>query len=161
MREKKWIDCPVCGSKGTMKHKAKIMEPVKPLGYEAVTIGPLDGQFCTACGEGFYSRSALKHRAKQLAEAKAIQDSKKVPASNITDIDSLVKIMKVSRQRVHRMMDEGKIPYVYLGSGSLRLPIRQSDDFFRNIVRRQTAAGKNRKPAKRGVRKNRSSTHCG
>lgn len=153
MREKKWVDCPVCGAKGAMKHKVKIMESIKPMGYEPIMIGPLDGQFCTVCGEGFYSRAAMRIRTKQLAEAKAKQDSKKIAVADITDVDSVVKVMKVTRQRVHKMMDEGKIPYVYLGNGSLRLPIKQSDDFFRGIVHRQTIkVVKSRKSVKRNSR---------
>ena len=55
MREKKWIDCPACGAKKSMRIKKNRHELLNPPEYPPLDIAGLDGQFCNSCGEGFWS----------------------------------------------------------------------------------------------------------
>lgn len=116
MKEKKWIDCPSCGSKGTMKYRKNISEKYHHNNYKPITIDHLDGQFCTVCNEGFFSIKAMKRINSILAEEKAKQDSSRVVASDLLEIDNVTKILNVTRQRVNQMMNEGKLHYVYVGN---------------------------------------------
>jgi YgiT-type zinc finger domain-containing protein len=122
MKIKKWIDCPSCGAKKSMKHKKNITETYKISGYEPITITSLDGDFCSECSEGFYSIRSEKIINSRVAEEKAKQDSSKVVASELMEIDTIAKKLSVSRQRIHQMMNEGKIRYVYVGK--LKFPLK-------------------------------------
>ena len=124
MKEKKWKDCPMCGSKGSMKHKTGLTETYKLKGYAPIEIGLLDGYFCDVCSEGFYSIKSEKLINSGLADKKAQQDSQRIFASELLEVDATSKILSVSRQRIHQMMKEGKIEYVYLGR--LRFPLKRS-----------------------------------
>lgn len=42
-------------------------------------------------------------------------------------MDYVVKKIQVSRQRVHKMMEEGKLPYVFIGER--RYPIKNQEVF--------------------------------
>ena len=128
MREKEWVDCPVCGSEGTMELKNNIVKMITPKGYEAVKVGPLSGYFCKKCGEGFYTRESIKKREQQLADGIAKQSSTKITVDKLGDVTLICKKLKVSRQRVHKMMDEGKIPYVYVRE--TKWPIEQPESFY-------------------------------
>jgi YgiT-type zinc finger domain-containing protein len=134
MKEKIWKDCPVCGAKGTMKRKSKIFNKVTPLDYQQITVGPLSGQFCSACNEGFLDRKSIALYESQIADGKALQDSQTTHVSDVIDAGYVAKIAHVSRQRVNKMMAEGKLPFVYVAK--TRYPIRQTDDFFRSLVKR-------------------------
>jgi YgiT-type zinc finger domain-containing protein len=122
MKIKKWKDCPSCGSKNSMNHKKNISETYIISGYEPITIGSLDGYFCSECSEGFYSIRSEKIINSKLAEEKAKKDSDKIVASELMEIDTIAKILSVSRQRIHQMMNEGKIRYVYVGK--LKFPLK-------------------------------------
>ena len=71
MREKEWIDCPVCGSKKSMRSRKNLHERVTPGGYPPLDIGGLDGQFCAVCGEGFWSIKSERRISRQIAEHRA------------------------------------------------------------------------------------------
>jgi YgiT-type zinc finger domain-containing protein len=122
MKIKKWKDCPSCGAKNSMKVKKNISETYKIPGYNPITINSLDGQFCTECSEGFFSIKSEKVINSKLAEEKAKQDSNKIVASELMEIDTIAKKLSVSRQRIHQMMNEGKIRYVYVGT--LKFPLK-------------------------------------
>jgi YgiT-type zinc finger domain-containing protein len=124
MKEKKWIDCPSCGSKGSMKTKKNLCETYSIKGYAPITIDHLDGQFCTVCGEGFYSIASEKLIKATVADEKAKQDSGRTVASELIEVDTMAHLLSISRQRVHQMMDEGKIQYVYVGK--LRFPVKNA-----------------------------------
>ena len=138
MKEKKWIDCPVCGAQGTMKFKTLAKESITPLGYKSIKIGPLSGQFCSKCGDGFYDKASLRLRESQIAEGKALQDAERVKASDLVSIEYIAEKAFITKQRVSKMMDEGKLPYVII-CDKIRMPIRQKDSFYRNLVSRSDA----------------------
>jgi YgiT-type zinc finger domain-containing protein len=134
MKIKKWKDCPSCGAKNTMKLKNSISETYRLNGYKPITINSLEGYFCSECGEGFYSLRAEKIINSKLAEEKAIQDSDKVVASELMEIDTIAKKLSVSRQRIHQMMNEGKIKYVYVGK--LKFPLKSGLQNARLAIKR-------------------------
>jgi len=134
MKEKKWIDCPSCGSKGTMKIKKNLFETYSIKGYAPISINHLDGQFCEVCGEGFYSVKSERHIASTVADEKAKQDSARTVASELIEVETMAHLLSVSRQRVHQMMDEGKIQYVYVGK--LRFPVKKSSSHGKILHRK-------------------------
>lgn len=127
MKSDKLKDCSVCGAENSIKERINFNDIVKPDGYTAIETGPLSGHFCSKCREGFLDRESEKLFDKQIAEGKARQDSKRLVISEITDVDSVVKKIKVSRQRIHKMMEEGKLPYVFIGDR--RYPINNQAIF--------------------------------
>jgi len=135
MKEKIWIDCPSCGSKGSMKPKKNLSETYSPEGYTSIIIKNLDGQFCNICGDGFYSLKSEKIIKATMAEEKARQDSGRTVASELIEIDTMASLLSVSRQRVHQMMDEGKIRYVFVGK--LRFPVKETTPRSKIIDRKE------------------------
>jgi DNA-directed RNA polymerase subunit RPC12/RpoP len=134
MKEKKWIDCPYCGSKGTMIRKKGIYEIYTLKDYKPIKIGPLEGDFCYVCDEGFYVKMSEKFINSKLAEEKAKQDSERTVASQLLDVDTIAKKLNVTRQRIHQMMSEGKLQYVYVGN--LRFPRKINKEQFYKIRNR-------------------------
>jgi hypothetical protein len=131
MKEKNWINCPSCGSRGTMKPKQGIYETYNIKGYAPIKVGPLDGQFCLVCGDGFYSIKSGRTVNSQIAESKAKQDSDRTVASELLDVNTIAKKLGISRQRIHQMMSEGKLQYVYVGS--LRFPLKRNEARLKKI----------------------------
>lgn len=68
MIEKVWVDCPICGAKGSMAFKSSIYDKVARKGHQPVEVGPLEGYFCKVCDDGFYTRESLDRREQQIAE---------------------------------------------------------------------------------------------
>lgn len=129
MRQKKWKDCPSCGSMGSMKLKKGVKETFKNKEYKAITITGLEGYFCDQCKDGIYTIKSQSKISSVLAEEMAKQDSARIVASKLITIDEAAKKLKKSRQRIHQMMDEGKLHYVFVGN--LRFPIK--DDLSKAI----------------------------
>lgn len=123
MRDKKWVDCPVCGAKDAMRYKKGLRKRFNPPGYEPIEVKGLDGAFCRECGDGFWSLKSKAAIAKQLAENMATQDSKRIVASEMVSVKEAAKVIRVTPQGIHKMMDEGRIRYVY--ATGLRFPIRK------------------------------------
>ncbi len=123
MREKKWHDCPVCGAKGTMQTQKNIRERFNPPGYPPLDTSGLDGQFCSMCGEGFWSLKSERIIARRLGEHKAEHDATRVVAAELSSVREAAEAMGVTVQGVHKMMKEGRLPYVVAGGS--RLPIRK------------------------------------
>jgi YgiT-type zinc finger domain-containing protein len=123
MREKKWTDCPACGAKKSMQVRRAIRERFNPAGYSPVDISGLDGQFCESCGEGFWSLKSERKIARALAKHMAKEDSTRVVAAELASVHEAAKVMRISVQGVHKMMDEGRLRYA-LAAGR-RLPIRK------------------------------------
>jgi len=134
MKEKKWTDCPSCGSKGSMERRHNVTETYRHSGYVPITISHLDGYFCQVCGDGIFSISSERTINATLAREKALQDSRRVVAADLVDIDDVAKILSVTRQRIHQMMDEGKIQYVFVGSK--RYPVRQDTAALKSLKKR-------------------------
>lgn len=123
MREKKWIDCPACGARKSMRIKKRLDERFHPAGYPPLDITGLDGQFCGSCGEGFWSLKSERRIARLLAEHMARHDATRVVAAELASVQEAAKAMHVTVQGVHKMMDEGRLRYVFAGGS--RLPIRK------------------------------------
>jgi len=129
--------CHTCGAENSMKERKNFTDIVTPEGYDPIEIGPLSGHFCDKCGNGFLNRQSEKLLDKQVAEGKARQDSGRLAISEITDVDTVAKAIRVSRQRVHKMMEEGKLPYVFIGER--RYPIKNQqifDSLSKNLKKR-------------------------
>ena len=141
MKEKKWVDCPSCGSKGTMKRREGVAKTFRHADYAPIRIRGLDGYFCASCGDGIYSPRSTARINSVLAEEMAKRDSSRVPASDLLEVDQVVRRLAVSRQRVHKMMDEGKLHYVYVGA--LRFPTVRND--FSLLKKRIHATRKQKK----------------
>jgi hypothetical protein len=123
MREKIWIDCPACGAKGGMRRQKDLTERFNPKGYPPVDVHGLDGQFCDACGDGFWSLKSERLIARRLAEHMARHDATRVVAAELASVKEAAQALQMTVQGVHRMMDEGRLRYVFAGGS--RLPIRR------------------------------------
>ena len=135
MREKKWKDCPACGAKDSMHHKSGITEKINLAGYSPLEINGLEGQFCTVCGEGFWSVKSEKKISHLLALHRAESDSKTVVAAELASVKEAAATLHLSAQGIHKMMNEGRLRYVL--AGGLKLPIRK--DLARQAQTRQRA----------------------
>jgi hypothetical protein len=123
MREKKWMDCPVCGAKKSMRTKKIPYERIIPSGYPPLEISGLEGQFCDSCGEGFWSQKSERLITRLLGEHKARYDATRVVAAELASVQEAAKAMDVTVQGIHKMMDEGRLRYVFAGNS--RFPIRR------------------------------------
>lgn len=123
MREKKWVDCPACGTRDSMQAGNDLSERFNPAGYAPVDITGLDGQFCTSCGEGFWSLKSERRIARHLAEHMARQDATRVVVAELASVQEAAQAMQMTVQGVHKMMNEGRLRYVVAGGS--RLPIRK------------------------------------
>lgn len=133
MREKKWIDCPACGAKGSMHPKRDVEERLHTAGYPPLDIPGLDGQFCEVCGEGFWSLKSERRIAGLVAEHRAGYDANRTVAAELASVQEAAKTMRITVQGVHKMMKEGRLRYVV--AGGARLPIRK--DVARKAKERQ------------------------
>ena len=122
-REKKWVDCPACGAKKSMRAKKRQQERFNPAGYPPLDVSGLDGQFCVACGEGFWSLKSERLIARLLAEHMAQHDATRVVAAELASVQEAAKAMHMTVQGVHKMMNEGRLRYVVAGGS--RLPLRK------------------------------------
>jgi hypothetical protein len=122
MREKKWVDCPACGAKKSMRRTQNLDERLNPRGYPPLDISGLDGQFCEACGEGFWSLKSERRIGRLLAEHMARHDADRIVAAELASVKEAAEVMHVTVQGIHKMMDEGRLRYVVAGGS--RLPIR-------------------------------------
>jgi hypothetical protein len=123
MREKKWVDCPACGSKERMRRRKELRERFHTSGYPPLDIPHLDGQFCESCGEGFWSLKSERLIARLLAEHMAEYDGARVVAAELASVQEAAKAMHITAQGIHKMMREGRLRYVVAGGS--RLPIRK------------------------------------
>lgn len=123
MREKKWVDCPICGGKGTMKVQRGLSERFELAGYpKPEKLSGLDGQFCSKCGDGFWSKASERKIAQHLAKHKAEFDSKRVVAADLASVQETAKKLRVTAQGVHKMMETGRLRSVFVAGK--RLPVR-------------------------------------
>lgn len=123
MREKKWHDCPACGVKNSMHVKRKLSEKFELPGYPAVKISGLDGQFCSSCGEGFWSLKSERMITRLLGEHMAEHDATRIVAAELASVQEAAKALNITVQGVHKRMNEGRLRYVV--AGATRLPIRK------------------------------------
>lgn len=60
MRDWKWINRPICGALGTMRHREDLTEVFKQKNHKPITIDGLGGYFCSECSEGFFNAESTK-----------------------------------------------------------------------------------------------------
>lgn len=125
MKEKKWVDCPSCGSKNSMVLKSNLTENYHVKDYGSVKITGLAGHFCKVCKDGFYNIKSQNHINSTVAAFKARQDSNSVVAAELVSVDEMAKRLKRTRQSIHKMMNNGKIKYVFVGD--IRLPLKKQE----------------------------------
>lgn len=106
-----------------MRKKQDIAERFHPAGYPPLDLSDLDGQFCESCGEGFWSLKSERRIARELGEHMAKHDADRIVAAELTSVKEAARMMHVTPQGVHKMMDEGRLRYVV--AGDIRLPIRK------------------------------------
>lgn len=127
--------CPVCGAKASMNARKNLKEQFNPPGYPPVKISGLQGQFCDACGEGFWSLKSEQRIAQRLAEHMAEHDAHRIVVAELASVQEAANAMKITVQGVHKMMKEGRLRYVV--AGGCRLPIRK--DVTEKARKRQRA----------------------
>src|ERR1041384_7481246 len=103
MREKKWIDCPICGSKNSMRTRRAVSEKCQIWDYPNITIRGLEGQFCRRCGDGFWSLKSEGLLTSKLAEHMAKHDSNRVVASELASVQEAARALHITQQGVHKM----------------------------------------------------------
>ncbi|TGM22019.1 hypothetical protein [Leptospira meyeri] len=111
-KDKKWVDCPVCGSAGSMvlETNRTFESNIKDLGKLKVT--GLSGYFCKVCKDGFFNRSSMNKIEEAHMRLKAESESQVVRVSEIVRVSEVTKVLHKTRQEVYRMMKTGKLPYV-------------------------------------------------
>jgi len=122
MREKKWTDCPSCGSIKSMKYKRKAIESYNIKNYGKLKISGLDGYFCRKCMDGVFTKNSQKIINSKIAEFKASIDAKKVVAADLISVSDMAKKLNKTKQAIHKMMNEGRLKYVY--AAGLKLPVK-------------------------------------
>ncbi|HSV97788.1 MAG TPA: YgiT-type zinc finger protein [Spirochaetota bacterium] len=147
---KKWVDCPTCGSKGTIKYVRNRKEVVEPQGYGKIIVKNLDGYFCSACGDGFYTRKSMNLFNSAVAYGKARQDSHRVVVGDLLEVSSVAGRLDVTSQRVHQMMKEGKLHYVIVGK--YRIPTRRNEKIFPGLRKKIHENSKHRHSVHRNKR---------
>ena len=134
MKQKEWKDCPVCGKKGSMKLKKRLFDVVELKGYEPIRVGPLEAFICNNCGDGFNTIKSSRMRKAQIAEGRARQDSERTVVTDVIDINTLAGKLSVSRQRIRQMMEEGKIPYVFVSG--IKYPVKSDVEAIATKMKR-------------------------
>ena len=132
MKQKKWKNCPVCGAKDSMHLKKNLVQIICPEGYPSLEIKTVQGFQCNQCKESILTIAACRRVDHLVGEHKAQIDSKRIVAAELMDVSKAKNILHISRQRLHQMMDEGKIPYVYINHS--RIPIREGVEKFQSSL---------------------------
>ncbi|TGM14201.1 YgiT-type zinc finger protein [Leptospira selangorensis] len=122
MKDKKWIDCPVCGETNSMVFKTDVSEIFNIKDYGNLKITNLEGYYCKNCKDGILTRKSQNHINATIAEFKAKKDAEVTVAADLISVDEMAKKLKLSRQSIHKMMNIGKIRYVFVGD--IRLPLK-------------------------------------
>jgi hypothetical protein len=122
MKDKKWIDCPSCGEVNSMVFKSDVSENYFVKGYGTIKINNLEGYFCKSCKDGIFTRKSQNHINSAIAEFKAKKDAEVTVAADLISVDEMAKKLKLTRQSIHKMMNIGKIRYVFVGD--IRLPLK-------------------------------------
>ena len=122
-KDKKWVDCPSCGSSGTMQFTNKRVFQVKHKELGKIMIENLSGYFCKKCDDGFFNIKSENAIEAHLADLQARKDADKVKASDLILVEDLAQKWKKTKQYIHKLMNEGKIKYVYIGK--LRFPLKE------------------------------------
>ncbi len=122
MKDKKWIDCPVCGETNSMVFKPDVSEIFNIKDYGNLKINNIEGTYCKNYKDGILTRKSQNHINATIAEFKAKKDAEVTVAADLISVDEMAKKLKLSRQSIHKMMNIGKIRYVFVGG--IRLPLK-------------------------------------
>lgn len=122
MKDKKWVNCPSCGAKGSMSLKNNINEIYHIKNYGVLKISNLSGYECNQCKERIFLIKSSNKINSAIIDLKAKKDSNKIFASDLVPVEEFMKKFGKTRQRIHQMMNEGKIQYAYVGD--LRFPLK-------------------------------------
>ena len=122
MKDKKWVDCPSCGEINSMVFKSDVSENYMVKDYGTLKITNLDGYFCKNCKDGIFTRKSQNLINSAIAEFKAKKDAEVTVAADLISVDEMAKKLKLTRQSIHKMMNIGKIRYVFVGD--IRLPLK-------------------------------------
>ena len=128
-KDRIYKDCPVCGAIGSMLHKTDLTFEGKSKAIGEIKLKKLSGYLCQECKEGFYDIASKNKISQAIADEKAKILSNKLKISEIIDVNSLVKISGLTRQMIHTLMKEGKVPYVY--AAGKRTPIKETERIIR------------------------------
>ena len=122
MKDKKWVDCPVCGETNSMIFKTDVSENLNIKDYGNLKINNIEGYYCKNCKDGILTRKSQNYINAAIAEFKAKKDAEVTVAADLISVDEMAKKLKLSRQSIHKMMNIGKIRYVFVGD--IRLPLK-------------------------------------
>ena len=122
MKDRKWSDCPSCGANGSMTLKKGMKEIYQVKNYGTITVSNLSGYECAKCKERIFQIKSSNKINSAIVDLKAKKDSDKIVASQLVPVEEFMKKFGKTRQRIHQMMEEGKIQYAYVGN--LRFPLR-------------------------------------
>lgn len=114
MKQKKWKNCPLCGFKNSMKYRTNIFVNVKVKGYPAIKKTKIKGYHCGKCKETILTISEMRRIESLRGKHKAENDSKRLTAAELTTVREAQLHLKLSKQRIHQLMDEGKLDYVFI-----------------------------------------------
>lgn len=128
-KDRIYKDCPVCGAIGSMQHKNDLTFEGKSKLVGEIKLKNLHGFLCKECKEGFFDIASKNKISLAIADEKAKILSSKLKISEIVDVNALVKVSGLTRQMIHSLMKEGKIPYVY--AAGKRTPIRETEKVIR------------------------------
>ena len=128
-KDRIYKDCPVCGAIGSMQHKNDLTFEGKSKLVGEIKLKNLHGFLCKECKEGFFDIASKNKISQAIADEKAKILSNKLKISEIVDVNTLVKVSGLTRQMIHSLMKEGKIPYVY--AAGKRTPIKETEKVIR------------------------------
>ena len=121
-----------------MQFKKDLVQTINLKDYPPLVIKNIQGYLCGVCKEGLINISECRHMDHLVGEHKAKTDSQRIVAAELADMAEARELIGVSRQRLHQMMHEGKIPYVYINHS--RIPIRKGLKKFRSSRNQKHAA---------------------
>lgn len=68
MEEIRGKDCPLCGSKNTVVYETGRTATFKSKKYPTLVVEDVDGHFCSACKDGFYSKESTEKIGNKMRE---------------------------------------------------------------------------------------------
>lgn len=122
-KDKEWVDCPLCGRKGSMVFHKNISRTYKSKNIKKFEVTGLEGYFCINCKDGFFTRRSMNKIRAEMVYHKAKYLSSIVTLSDLVPSNEVAEVLGVSKQRVSTMIKEGLIKYAMNDSG-VKLPLK-------------------------------------
>lgn len=114
MKQKKWKNCPLCGFKNSMRYRTNVSVDVKVRGYPSIKKNKIKGYHCKKCKETILTIAEVNRIDRLIGQHKAKIDSERLVAAELTTVRGAQLHLKLSKQRIHQLMDEGKLDYVFI-----------------------------------------------